>query len=217
VTDQGEPLVKGKRVTGFANTEEQVVHLTNLVPFLVEDELCIAGYEHTYKHGDASFRRVTVALARVHRLETRSQAEVHYAVAKALEDVGELDAAFEHYARAGALQKVHTPWTDLPSRRLLSLLQREFMSEVYRNLRRDGYRSNKPVFIVGMPRSGTSLIEQIIASHPQARGAGEINAADTVVNGFRLGRTTIVVANPDAQPRPQFDDETMSLHERGRR
>jgi hypothetical protein len=39
VTDQGEPLVKGKRVTGFANTEEQVVHLTNLVPFLVEDEL----------------------------------------------------------------------------------------------------------------------------------------------------------------------------------
>ncbi|MBZ9653639.1 type 1 glutamine amidotransferase domain-containing protein [Phyllobacterium lublinensis] len=36
---QGEPLVKGKRVTGFANTEEEAVHLTSVVPFLVEDEL----------------------------------------------------------------------------------------------------------------------------------------------------------------------------------
>ena len=35
----GEPLVKGKRVTGFTNTEEEAVHLTNVVPFLVEDEL----------------------------------------------------------------------------------------------------------------------------------------------------------------------------------
>jgi len=39
VTHQGQPLVKGKRVTGFANSEEEAVHLTEVVPFLVEDEL----------------------------------------------------------------------------------------------------------------------------------------------------------------------------------
>ncbi|RDJ10454.1 type 1 glutamine amidotransferase domain-containing protein [Rhizobium grahamii] len=39
VTYQGQPLVKGKRVTGFANSEEEAVHLTHVVPFLVEDEL----------------------------------------------------------------------------------------------------------------------------------------------------------------------------------
>ena len=39
VTYQGAPIVKGKRVTGFTNTEEEEVHLTNVVPFLVEDEL----------------------------------------------------------------------------------------------------------------------------------------------------------------------------------
>lgn len=39
VTDQGQPIVKGKRVTGFANSEEEAVHLTKVVPFLVEDEL----------------------------------------------------------------------------------------------------------------------------------------------------------------------------------
>lgn len=39
VTYKGEPIVKGKRVTGFANSEEEEVHLTHVVPFLVEDEL----------------------------------------------------------------------------------------------------------------------------------------------------------------------------------
>ena len=39
VTYKGEPLVKGKRVTGFTNDEEEEVHLTHVVPFLVEDEL----------------------------------------------------------------------------------------------------------------------------------------------------------------------------------
>ena len=39
VTYQGQPIVKGKRVTGFTNSEEEAVQLTNVVPFLVEDEL----------------------------------------------------------------------------------------------------------------------------------------------------------------------------------
>lgn len=43
VTYKGEPLVKGKRVTGFTNGEEEAVHLTNVVPFLVEDELLRLG------------------------------------------------------------------------------------------------------------------------------------------------------------------------------
>ncbi|WP_028746578.1 type 1 glutamine amidotransferase domain-containing protein [Rhizobium mesoamericanum] len=51
VTYQGEPLVKGKRVTGFANSEEEAVHLTEVVPFLVEDELKRLG-GHYEKAGD---------------------------------------------------------------------------------------------------------------------------------------------------------------------
>ncbi|WP_431320233.1 type 1 glutamine amidotransferase domain-containing protein [Rhizobium sp. YTU87027] len=51
VTHQGQPLVKGKRVTGFANSEEEAVHLTEVVPFLVEDELKRLG-GHYEKAGD---------------------------------------------------------------------------------------------------------------------------------------------------------------------
>jgi hypothetical protein len=179
--------------------------------------LRIAGYEHEYEHGDVAFRRVTLALARIHRFSKQSQVEVHYAVAKALEDVDDLDAAFEHYARAGELQKELTPWTDRPSRRLLAALTREFTPAVYRGLRSTGYPSNKPVFVIGMPRSGTSLIEQIIASHPQARGVGEIQAAGALIDGLKIGKATFVTADPDAPLRAHSERAVLSLHERGRR
>jgi Flp pilus assembly protein TadD len=179
--------------------------------------LRIAGYEHKYEYGDVAFRRVTLALARIHRLPKQSQVEVHYAAAKALEDVEELDAAFEHYSRAGQIQKELTPWTEMPSRRLLRMLKREFTPAVHRNLRSTGYPSNKAVFVIGMPRSGTSLIEQIIASHPQAHGAGEIKAAGAVVDGLKIGNAILVTANPDARVSAHFDSTVGSLHERGRR
>jgi putative intracellular protease/amidase len=51
VTYQGQPIVKGKRVTGFTNSEEEAVHLTKVVPFLVEDELKRLG-GHFEKSGD---------------------------------------------------------------------------------------------------------------------------------------------------------------------
>jgi tetratricopeptide (TPR) repeat protein len=101
--------------------------------------LRVAGYEHTYAYGDAAFRRVTLALARVHGVSKPLQVEVHYAAAKALEDVSELDAAFEHYARAGQLQKQLTPWSAGPSRRLLATLKREFTPALHADLRSRGY------------------------------------------------------------------------------
>jgi tetratricopeptide (TPR) repeat protein len=179
--------------------------------------LRVAGYEHNYEYGDAPFQLVTLALSRMHRFDTRSRVEVHYAAAKALEDVGEREAAFEHYARAGELQKTLISWTDAPLRRLLSVLKRNLDPAKHRHWRAGGYPTNKPVFVVGMPRSGTSLIEQIIASHPQAYGAGEIKAADAVIDGLKIEGTTVFASRSPARSTLQTDVEEPSLSERGRR
>jgi hypothetical protein len=68
-----------------------------------------------------------------------------------------------------------------------------------------------------MPRSGTSLIEQIIASHPQAYGAGEIKAADAVVDGLRIGKAIFTATDPDARSGAHPNCIFVPLHERGRR
>jgi Flp pilus assembly protein TadD len=172
----------------------------------------IAGYEHRYRYRDTAFRRVNLALAHIHEFSKPNQVELHYSAAKAFEDVGELDTAFEHYAVAGQIQKALTPWSDVSVRRLIATFRRQLTPSTHQSLRATGFSSEKPVFVVGMPRSGSSLIEQMIASHPNARGVGETDAADEIIDGFKLGRTVIAMRNY-----AQTKHESTSLVERGRR
>ena len=61
---------------------------------------------------------------------------------------------------------------------------------VFRDNEGLGHRSSIPVFIIGMPRSGTTLVEQVLASHPKVFGAGEVTYfADAVTQLCRLGGT----------------------------
>ena len=95
-----------------------------------------------------------------------------HAVGKAYDDLGRYDEAIRLIIEGKSLERQPT---DLERRlewgaRVRALFTRDFFAE------RSGYGlpTDKPVFIVGMPRSGTTLIEQIIASHPKAYGAGEL-------------------------------------------
>jgi tetratricopeptide (TPR) repeat protein len=108
-------------------------------------------------------------------LPARQRAHLHYAMGKYCDDVGDFSRAFSHYQRANDLKKSHSPGYDRGQfhgfvTRLLRSASGEWV-----NWRRDPVEvSTQPIFIVGMPRSGTSLSEQILASHPMIRGAGEL-------------------------------------------
>jgi tetratricopeptide (TPR) repeat protein len=97
-----------------------------------------------------------------------------FTLGKIFDDCGQWDMAFKHYARGNRLRKGR--WDYQPAQEqakfdaLISVFDQKFI-ESHRNL---GVQSKLPVFIVGMPRSGTTLTEQIISSHPQVIGAGEV-------------------------------------------
>jgi tetratricopeptide (TPR) repeat protein len=167
--------------------------------------LRVAGYEHKYSYGDDAFKRVNLALSRVHKLPKKSQLEVHYAAAKALEDIGELDSAFEHYSHAGQLQKELTPWSDTRMRGVLAMMKNYLRPEDYQKTRQEGFRSNKP-----------TLIEQVIASHPQAFGAGELKLGAGVLNGIKIGRTVIETTH-DGKEGMLADCQGMSIYQRGQK
>jgi tetratricopeptide (TPR) repeat protein len=97
---------------------------------------------------------------------------LHSGLGKILEDLGEYDAAFPHYGQANALEATRFD-TDSHNRRL-EWLKVIFTPQFFAARQDYGSASDLPVFVVGMPRSGTTLTEQIIASHPQADGAGEL-------------------------------------------
>lgn len=128
-------------------------------------------------HADSAWleRAEAIAAQGVTPLE---EADLRFAMGKYCDDVGDFSRAFRNFQRANELVKSYAPPYDREARtRLVDDLirshSRERLTEVSAALD-DARTSTKPVFVVGMMRSGTSLVEQIIASHPAAGGAGEL-------------------------------------------
>jgi tetratricopeptide (TPR) repeat protein len=101
-----------------------------------------------------------------------------FALGALLDEAGNYEAAFTHYAAANRLAReasiaAGTEFDLVQFRRRIDQLRTAFDPAALGAVKGWGNPSDVPVFIVGMPRSGTTLVEQILASHPQVHGAGE--------------------------------------------
>ncbi len=100
---------------------------------------------------------------------------VHLTLGRILDKRGEYRPAFRHFIEGNRLREKSSPF-DLPGHeQYITELMHVFGKDFFRQPPEGGSDSERPVFIVGMPRSGTSLVEQILATHPQVAGAGELD------------------------------------------
>jgi tetratricopeptide (TPR) repeat protein len=115
---------------------------------------------------------------------------LHFGLARVLDAQGEYAEAVEHLDRGNSLQQ--SEWRkrgqeydprefELLVTRMIAVSAADFFERV----RGFGLESELPVFVVGLPRSGTTLVEQILASHPQVCGAGEIKLTQDTVAALR--------------------------------
>ena len=108
--------------------------------------------------------------------DMHTQRDLHLALGKVHDDRGECETAFAHYERA------NRPFTETATRQVdesLALMDRMravFDAEWFRARPAETEADSRPVFIVGMPRSGTTLVEQCLSAHPAVYGAGELSA-----------------------------------------
>ena len=115
------------------------------------------------------------AAARHPASSTSAQRDLDLAVGKIHDDLGEWDAAFAHYEKANrpfsaaALQQVDESLV------LMDRMRTVFDAEWFAKRPAATNPDPTPVFIVGMPRSGTTLVEQLLAAHPEVHGAGELS------------------------------------------
>jgi tetratricopeptide (TPR) repeat protein len=104
------------------------------------------------------------------------EANLRFAIGKALDDLGQYAQAFNNYKRANALLKPLARPFDVRERsRFVNDMITVYTPETIRDAKAGGSSTTRPVFVVGMPRSGTSLLEQILASHPSVAGVGELD------------------------------------------
>jgi tetratricopeptide (TPR) repeat protein len=103
------------------------------------------------------------------------ESELGFAIGKYFDDIGNFKLAFQSYERANDILKlIAKPYDRDLCRGFVDDTIDAYPSEVLRRIHDGSSCSRVPVFIVGMPRSGTSLTEQILSSHPMAKGAGEL-------------------------------------------
>ena len=121
---------------------------------------------------------------------------LHFALGKAYGDLGQHEQSFHHLRDGNALKRARLAYQEKEVLSLLERIRTTFSPELMQQKSGAGHHSDMPVFVVGMPRSGTTLVEQILASHSKVYGAGEIETFYQALVKFR-SRNRIAAEFPD--------------------
>ena len=161
-----------KTLGSRAQSEAAYKQALALDPGLAEAWWSLADLK-TYVFDDAEVAAMERVLAEARRPRPEV-AQLHFAVGRALEQRRQFGEAFAHYARGNALRRLDAPFDigrfEARCARIRAFFDRRFFAERAGS----GDPGRAPIFIVGLPRSGSTLIEQILASHSQVEGTMEL-------------------------------------------
>jgi tetratricopeptide (TPR) repeat protein len=113
--------------------------------------------------------------------------QLDYALGKAYADLKDHKRSFSHWLKGSAAKRATISYDEKATLDLFDRIEAVFTPDLMARKSGGGDPSARPIFIVGMPRSGTTLVEQIIASHPAVHGAGELMSLNEAVLTVRGG------------------------------
>jgi tetratricopeptide (TPR) repeat protein len=143
----------------------------------------------TFRFDPADIETMRAQLARP-ELAGKEPAEedrlhLHFALGKALEDAGDYAGSFRHYQEGNRLRRAQLPWDADAFSRRIAAAQRVYTRDFFAARAGQGCAAPDPIFIVGLPRAGSTLIEQILSSHPMVEGTMELPEILTVTRQLR--------------------------------
>jgi tetratricopeptide (TPR) repeat protein len=127
----------------------------------------------TYRFAPAEIEAMRTQLARSD-LGAEDRLHFHFALGKAMEDTGDHAAAFANYAEGNRLRRATLAYDADETTALVRRAQALFTPDFFASRRGSGANAPDPIFVVGLPRSGSTLVEQILASHPAVEGTMEL-------------------------------------------
>ncbi|MEM7225463.1 MAG: sulfotransferase [Pseudomonadota bacterium] len=167
----------------FDEAEHHLRQAATLEPAILARAFSQISLFKRYEAGDPDLAAMAQALDRP-GLEAADGVRLGFALAKAHDDLGDHDRAFAHWSAANGAKRQSLRYQIEDTRAACQLMKETFTAEALAPRAHCGAESELPIFIVGMPRSGTSLVEQILASHPAVHGGGELNTLQEIGERF---------------------------------
>jgi hypothetical protein len=111
---------------------------------------------------------------------------MHFALGKAYDDMGEFEKALHHFGIGTRLKRAQLKYDEPEIFKFFDEIREIFSEEFFKAKPYEGNPTTLPIFILGMPRSGSTMTEQIIQSHPDVYGAGEIKTLSACIGAARM-------------------------------
>ena len=134
--------------------------------------------------GDVARMRAALAAG---GLDDEQQLNMQFALGKALEDAGDPAGAFAHYRDGNARRRRQLPYDAGLNRERRQRAERLYTREFFARRAGAGHPARDPIFILGMPRAGSTLLEQILGSHPEVEATMELPEVIAITRDLRLG------------------------------
>ena len=185
-------LLLGTTYAGMGQRDEAKTQYETVIRMSPDDPqayyLYATGY-HKFKNleTDTIYQKLTALEKNIKRFPLRFKQEIYATLAKAHDDVKDYDTAFAYYKKASdikndALKKQFNLERQIQGTQYIKTFFSKECIDKYKTL---GFESDIPVFIAGMPRSGTTLLEQILHAHPDIHGIGEVRYIDDILQSHK--------------------------------
>ena len=166
-----------------------------------------------YSEADEQFIKVRELYKR-EDLSENARCNLNFTLAKMYEDLGELDKSFSHLAKGNALRKKSLNYSINQDTELFTKLKRA-QPNLFKNAVdiKENFTEPSPIFVLGMLRSGTTLVEQVISSHSMVTGAGELNYVSRF-GGYLVLDSTLINTAAILEFRDRYLSELSKLPDR---
>ena len=156
--------------------------------------------------GDGAFKALTELAKAPDRLNAQDQVSLGFALGKAYADIGDADASFRWYTEGAAKRRAQLDYDEPSALAGLEQIRKAYPRALIRRKSGKGDPSPTPVFVVGMPRSGTTLIEQVLAGHPKVFPAGETPLLAATLDAYAAasGKVSMSIGDFAALPSDQL-------------
>ena len=143
------------------------------------------------------FAHLQQLATQVDKQHGRPKVQLCFALGKAHQDIGDIASAARHFAEGGNAVLQSVPYDEQHDMGLFAALKQHVNRTYFDSAERGNQRgspSRRPIFILGMERSGTTLIEQMLASHPDVHAGGELKYLAQAISGLSLSDTVQLAA-----------------------